>query len=216
MGSGFLDIITNKEKLQKELVFYSLFLMVFENFVSHWMEQVRSFYANSYSWDESKNKLLCSFVKPITKEGEVRFVPDKDAEKKYINDVLHLEKNKDGNWNPKLSLFRWMVDFGLIEESDFETLSKCYDKRNVYGHEIASCLEKLVPVEDKQLLMNLIDIAKEASKKWILMVEIPTNPDMVNESFLDDNGEYKEPDVISGFDVFYTLVLANLKDIFDE
>ena len=216
MDSGFLDIITNKEKLQKELVFYSLFLMVFENFVSHWMEQVRSFYANSYSWDESKNKLLCSFVKPITKEGEVRFVPDKDAEKKYINDVLHLEKNKDGNWNPKLSLFRWMVVFGLIEESDFETLSKCYDKRNVYGHEIASCLEKLVPVEDKQLLMNLIDIAKEASKKWILMVEIPTNPDMVNESFLDDNGEYKEPDVISGFDVFYTLVLANLKDIFDE
>lgn len=216
MDSGFLDIITNKEKLQKELVFYSLFLMVFENFVSHWMEQVRSFYANSYSWDESKNKLLCSFVKPITKEGEVRFVPDKDAEKKYINDVLHLEKNKDGNWNPKLSLFRWMVGFGLIEESDFETLSKCYDKRNVYGHEIASCLEKLVPVEDKQLLMNLIDIAKEASKKWILMVEIPTNPDMVNESFLDDNGEYKEPDVISGFDVFYTLVLANLKDIFDE
>ena len=216
MDSGFLDIITNKEKLQKELVFYSLFLMVFENFVSHWMEQVRSFYANSYSWDESKNKLLCSFVKPITKEGEVRFVPDKDAEKKYINDVLHLEKNKDGNWNPKLSLFRWMVGFGLIEESDFETLSKCYDKRNVYGHEIASCLEKLVPVEDKQLLMNLIDIAKEASKKWILMVEIPTNPDMVNESFLDDNGEYTEPDVISGFDVFYTLVLANLKDIFDE
>ena len=216
MDSGFLDIITNKEKLQKELVFYSLFLMVFENFVSHWMEQVRSFYANSYSWDESKNKLLCSFVKPITKEGEVRFVPDKDAEKKYINDVLHLEKNKDGNWNPKLSLFRWMVGFGLIEESDFETLSKCYDKRNVYGHEIASCLEKLVPVEDKQLLMNLIDIAKEASKKWILMVEIPTNPDMVNESFLDDNGEYKEPDVISGIDVFYTLVLANLKDIFDE
>lgn len=216
MDSGFLDIITNKEKLQKELVFYSLFLMVFENFVSHWMEQVRSFYANSYSWDESKNKLLCSFVKPITKEGEVRFVPDKDADKKYINDVLHLEKNKDGNWNPKLSLFRWMVGFGLIEESDFETLSKCYDKRNVYGHEIASCLEKLVPVEDKQLLMNLIDIAKEASKKWILMVEIPTNPDMVNESFLDDNGEYKEPDVISGFDMFYTLVLANLKDIFDE
>ena len=216
MDSDFLDIITNNEKLQKELVFYSLFLMVFENFVSHWMEQVRSFYANSYSWDESKNKLICSFVKPITKEGEVRFVPDKDAEKKYINDVLHLEKNKDGHWNPKLSLFRWMVGFGLIEENDFDTLSKCYDKRNLYGHEIASCLEKLVPVEDKQLLMNLINIAKEASRKWILMVEIPTNPDMDYDSFLDENGQYKEPDVISGFDMFYTLVLANLKDIFDE
>ena len=26
----------------------------------------------------------------------------------------------------------------------------------------------------------------------------------------------KEPDIISGFDIFYSLVLANLKDIFDE
>jgi hypothetical protein len=64
--------------------------------------------------------------------------------------------------------------------------------------------------------MNLINIAKEASRKWILMVEIPTNPDMDYDSFLDENGQYKEPDVISGFDMFYTLVLANLKDIFDE
>lgn len=216
MNSEFFDIVTDKDKIRKELIYYSLFMMVFENFVSYWMEETRSFYANSYSWDKDKNKLICSFVKPLTKDGETIFVPDKNAQQKYNKDVLQLEKGKDGKNNPKLSLFRWMVNFGLIEEADFQTLSKCYDKRNIYGHEIASCLENQVPVEDKQLLKELINIAKEASRKWILMVEIPTNPDEVNEPFFDENGEYKEPDVISGFDMFYSLVLVNLKDIFDE
>ena len=216
MDSDFFDIVTDREKIRKELIYYSLFLMVFENFVSFWMEETRSFYANSFSWDENNNKVFSSFVKRLTKDGETSFVPDKDAENKYTNDVLRLEKGKDGKNNPKLSLFRWMVNFGLIEESDFQTLSKCYDKRNIYGHEIASCLEKKVAVEDKQLLNDLINIAKKASKNWILMVEIPTNPEIINESFFDEKGEYKEPDVISGFDMFYTLVLANLKDIFDE
>lgn len=216
MDSDFFDIVTDHEKIRKELIFYSLFLMVFENFVSFWMDQTRSFYANSFSWDEKRQNLICSFVKHITKDGKMTFVQDKEAEKKYINKVLHLEKNKDGNWNPKLSLFRWMVNFGLIEDNDFQTLSRCYDKRNIYGHEIASCLERVVPKEDKQLLKDLINIAKEASRKWILMVEMPTNPDIDNESLFDEKGEYKEPDVISGFDMFYTLVLANLKDIIDE
>lgn len=216
MDTDFYDIVTDREKIRKELIYYSLFLMVFENFVSHWMEESRSFFANSYSWDENKKKLICNFVKPITRNGEMKFVPDKDAENKYINDVLHLEKNKNGNWNPKLSLFRWMVGFGLIEENDFLTLSKCYEKRNIYGHEIASCLERKVSAEDKKLLIDLINIAKAASRNWILMVEIPTDPDIENESFFDENGEYKEPEIISGFDIFYSLVLANLKDIFDE
>lgn len=216
MDSDFFDIVTNREKIRKELIFYSLFLMVFENFVSYWMDQVRSFYANSFSWDEDRKTLICNFVKPCTKNGKMEFVPDKDKEREFNDEVFHLVKKKDGNWNPKLSLFRWMVNFGLIEEKDFQTLSRCYDKRNIYGHEIASCLEKVVPLEDKQLLKDLIKIAKKASRQWILNVEIPTNPDIENESLFDENGEYKEPHVISGFDMFYTLVLTNLKDILDE
>ena len=216
MDSDFFDIVTDREKIRKELIFYSLFLMVFENFVSYWMDQVRSFYANGFSWDENRKKLICNFVKPHTNNGKMEFVPDKNKEREFNNKVFHLVKRKDGNWNPKLSLFRWMVNFGLIEEKDFHTLSRCYDKRNLYGHEIASCLEKIVPKEDKQLLKDLINIAKEASKKWILMVEIQTNPDIENDSLFDENEEYKEPQVVTGFDMFYALVLTNLKDILEE
>ena len=44
MNVDFLDIVTSKEKIQKELIFYSLFLMFFENVVNHWKETFRSFF----------------------------------------------------------------------------------------------------------------------------------------------------------------------------
>ena len=216
MDSDFLEIVSNKEKIQKELVFYSLFLMVFENFVSFWMEQSRSFYANDFSWDEENKKLICKFSKREVENGEIRFVADKEAEKKYIDEVLHTIKYKNGNWNPKMSLFRWMVAFGLIEENDYSILEKCYELRNTYGHEIASCIERYVTKEEKQSLKMLIEIAKKASRNWILMVEIPANPDYKYSDFLDDKGNYKEPEIYSGFDLFYSLVLMNLKEIIDE
>ena len=87
---------------------------------------------------------------------------------------------------------------------------------DTYGHEIASCLEKYVTKEEKQALQKLIDIAKKANRNWILKVEIPTNPGFKYSDFLDEAGNYKEPEVYSGFDLFYSLVLMNLKEVFDE
>lgn len=42
MSTDFINIVSYKDRLQKELIFYSLFLMVFENFVSHWKENIHS------------------------------------------------------------------------------------------------------------------------------------------------------------------------------
>jgi hypothetical protein len=216
MDSDFLEIVTNKEKIQKELIFYSLFLMVFENFVSFWKEQSISFYANDFSWDEERKKLICKFSKKKMKNGKTIFVPDEKAREKCTKKIFQTIKSKNGNWNPKLSLFHWMVGFGLIEKEDYSILEKCYRLRNVYGHEIASCIERYVTKEEKQSLKMLIEIAKKASRNWILMVEIPANPDYKYSDFLDDKGNYKEPEVYSGFDLFYSFVLMNLKEILDE
>lgn len=57
MNTDFLDIVTNREKIQKELIFYSLFLMVFENFVHHWKETIRSFFSNGFAKDEQTGVL---------------------------------------------------------------------------------------------------------------------------------------------------------------
>ena len=66
------------------------------------------------------------------------------------------------------------------------------------------------------LLKSLISISNKAAKQWILEVELPTSAPEELKNFIDKNGKYNEPDVISGTQLFYSLVLENLKDIITE
>lgn len=214
MESKFLDIVLDETRLKKELLFYSLFLMVFENFVSNWKETITFFYSNGFTTDE-KNGEPIYFVKTITKEGNMSFVKDKQAEKEFNDKVFHLVKNTNGNYNPKLSMFKWMSNNSIIDKDDYEILSKCYDKRNEYAHGIAQCLERYVTKEEKDLLKSLMQIGEKASKNWFYEIELPTTPSEELEKYVDDNGTYIPPDdVITGINIFYSLLRANLNDIF--
>lgn len=211
MSTDFINIVSDKDRLQKELIFYSLFLMVFENFVSHWKETIRSFYSNGMAIDEQTGKYY-DFVKVKWHDGQCFTTKDKDKEQQFNRTVFQRIK-RNGNNNPKLSMFDWMVDFKLIEREDFDILVKCYDKRNEYAHIIAGCLNQFVTNEEKNLLKSLISISNKAAKQWILEVELPTSAPEELNNFIDENGKYNEPDVISGTQLFYSLVLENLKDI---
>ena len=214
MNSDFLDIVADRSKLQKELVFYSLFLMVFENFVSHWKETARSFFSNGFAIDDQTGEQI-DFVKRILVDGKVLYVKDKKREDEFNKMVFHRIK-RNGRNNPKLSLFKWMADSQFIDAEDFAILEKCYSKRNDYAHSIAKCLNHYVTQEEKDLLKSLIAISEKAAKKWILEIEILASPPEYLDILLDEEGNYNSPDdVISGTQMFYSLVLANLKDIFD-
>lgn len=147
MSTDFINIVSDKDRLQKELIFYSLFLMVFENFVSHWKETIRSFYSNGMAIDEQTGKYY-DFVKVKWHDGQCFTTKDKDKEQQFNRTVFQRIK-RNGNNNPKLSMFDWMVDFKLIEREDFDILVKCYDKRNEYAHNIAGCLNQFVTNEEK-------------------------------------------------------------------
>lgn len=215
MNTDFFDIITNKEKIQKELIFYSLFLMVFENFVHHWKDTIRSFFSNGYAIDDETGEDIF-FLKSVQRNGKILYIKDKEREKVFNNKIFHLVKTGN-NYNPKLSMFRWMANSQFIDDKDYETLKQCYEKRNEYAHDIAGCLNRFVTKEEKRLLKSLITISEKAAKNWILEIEIPTSPPEHLDFLLDDEGNYNPPDdVISGTQMFYSLVLANLKDIFDE
>ena len=84
-----------------------------------------------------------------------------------------------------------------------------------YAHGIAQCLERYVTKEEKDLLKSLMQIGEKASKKWFYEIELPTTPYEELEKYIDDNGNYTPPDdVITGTDIFYSMLRANLKDIF--
>lgn len=215
MNTDFIDIVTNKDKIQKELIFYSLFLMVFENFVNHWKETIRSFYSNAFAKDEHTGEYY-DFVKVTWIDGVWHTSRDKKKEQEFNKEVFQRVKKNEKN-NPKLSMFRWMTDSQFIDEEDYAILEKCYDKRNKYAHDIAGCLDRFVTKEEKELLKSLIVISEKAAKNWILEIEIPTSSSEDLDTLLDDEGNYNPPDdVISGTQMFYSLVLANLKDILDE
>ena len=75
MSTDFINIVSDKDRLQKELIFYSLFLMVFENFVSHWKETIRSFYSNGMAIDEQTGKYY-DFVKVKWHDGQCFTIKD--------------------------------------------------------------------------------------------------------------------------------------------
>lgn len=214
MDSDFLDIVLDENRLKKELLFYSLFLMVFENFVSNWKETITFFYSNGFATDETTEEPFY-FVKTINKDGNMIFVKDKQAEKDFNKKVFQLVKSTNGNNNPKLSMFKWMANNSIIDDDDYELLSKCYDKRNEYAHGIAQCLERYVTTEEKELLKSLMQIGEKASKNWFYEIELPTSPYEELEKYIDENGNYNPPeDVVTGTSVLYTLLRANLNDIF--
>lgn len=214
MNTDFLDIIGDKDKLQKELIFYSLFLMVFENFVSHWKETIRSFYSNGFAKDEQTGEYY-DFVKVRWIGRECHTSKDKEKEKQFNQEVFQRVK-RNGKNSPKLSMFRWMTDNHFVDEEDYSVLENCYNKRNEYAHGIDSCLERYVTKGEKVLLKSLIEISKKASKNWVYNIELPTSPETELEKFVDDKGNYCPPEVYTGTELFYTLVLSNLNDIFNE
>lgn len=162
MNTDFLDIVTNREKIQKELIFYSLFLMVFENFVHHWKETIRSFFSNGFAKDEQTGEYY-DFVKVTWIDGVCHTSRDKEKEKDFNRRVYQRVK-KNGKNNPKLSMFRWMADSLFIDDEDYTILEKCYDRRNEYAHDIAGCLNRFVTKEEKGLLKSLIAISVKATK----------------------------------------------------
>lgn len=212
MNTVFFDIVVDKEKIQKELIFYSLFLLVFENFVSFWKETTRTFFSNGFAIDDETGKQI-DFVKQKIVDGKFLNVRDKDKETEYNNLVFH--RTKDGiKLKQKLSLFDWLVELQFINEEDYTILEKCYHQRNEYAHSIAECLHRYVSKEEKELLKSLIKISEKAARNWISEVEIPTSPPETLADLMDEDGNYCPPDeIFSGTQIFHTLVLHNLKDI---
>lgn len=215
MKSDFFDIVSNKEKIQKELIFYSLFLMVFENFVSGWKETIRSYYTNGIAKDEQTGEYY-DFVKVKWVDGVCHTSRDKEKEKSF-NQIVFQRVKKNSKNNGKLSMFRWMADFQIIDDNDYYVLEKCYDRRNEYAHNIAGCLNRFVTKEEKELLKSFMEINKKATVKWIKEIELHTTPPEELASFVDEKGNYNPPEeIISGIEIFYSLVLAHLKDIIEE
>lgn len=222
MASELYNNISDTNKLEKQFLFYSSFLLVFENLVSVWKQGICFLYlqdleAVNNDSDEfitqTRFVLTCrdtffnQFRKFITPEI-----------KKRLNNEVYKTKNSRNKQRPEpLSIFRWMLRKGFICLNDYKILYKCHSKRNSYAHEIDRCLRTSISEEDKQLLRDMINISERASQKWVYRVTIPSNKENQHlVDYVDSAGNKIDPkpeDLLTGTSIFYSLVLSNLETI---
>lgn len=202
------ELLSNEKKLKKELVFASLFIMTYENFVSSWEETILSFFANQTEFID--DKVVYSFTKPVF-NGTQDWLPDKEEEKRYRDRVYHRIKKKDNNWDYELSFFDFMKEFGLIDEKDYANLERIRKIRNDYSHEMTKVLFS-EPIQDARALFDeLIKIRKKSNEFWIREVEIPISAD---DRLLDENGVFQSPEWVASMqDIFFDVIITNaMKD----
>lgn len=222
MASEFYNNVSDKDKLEKLLLFYSSFLLVFENIVSVWKQGICFLYlqdidavnCNSQKFItqtrfvlSSRDSFFHQFRKSIT--PEIR---------KKLNNEVYKTKNSRNKQRPEpLSIFRWMLRKDFICLNDYKILYKCHSIRNSYAHEIGCCLRTSISEEDKQMLRDMINISERASQNWAYRVTIPSNKDKQHLiDYVDSAGNKIEPkpeNLLTGTSIFYSLVLSNLDNI---
>ena len=177
----FTDL--NVENVKQRLIFNSLFVMAYEQFINGWEDILRAFYSDSIIFEEGKSPSGFSSVK---------------AEKDFIANVLQVYKNKNGKVIKGLSICKSLLNLNMIDSEDFNVLKDVHEKRNKFVHEFP-LLSLNVTNEDKALLSKFMEIRSKASKRWILEVEISTNPPEWNASFIDSDGNFVPPE--EAFDI---------------
>ena len=225
MNTTLLDNVNNKEQLEKQLLFYSSFLMVFENLSCLWKQAICFLYTNCtnavYNHYDiyvcSKRFLLLSrddFYKYLLKNCNTEI-------RNKLNKEVYKTKYRGKKLRPEpLSIFRWMLKRNFICLEDYRILYKCHSMRNKYAHEIDRCLRTFISKDDKTLLQKMIDVAIKASQNWICKVTIPSHQDKQHLiEHYDSSGSKIKPqpeNILSGVSIFYSLVLANLEEIIYE
>ena len=228
--TDFYDIVNDKEAITRQMVFFSTFILVFENFVSTWKQAIFHLYLYCYyqiKENENKDKGERTFVcNERFKYLDITSFQNLTKQNPIIQSAFDKEVWKPNNVsfnNQKLSsersMFYWMKKNLFIEENDMCVLLQAHKRRCDFAHEIDINLRKKINTEDLNLLKKLISISQKASANWVLKVTLPSNKTNSKVDFFDDKGNKVEPNkdnILTGTSIFYSLVLSNINDIIDN
>lgn len=217
MKNDFFDIVNDKELLQNHLAFCGAFIMAYDNFVTTWEQGVYFLY------DNCKTAVINGDDKFNIGKSFVRVDWGKFEDYKQNNDLkcfIECEykslkrKYKVKKGNP---LFLWMSEHKFIESADVCILEECRSYRNTYAHNLDNTLKQRISLDDKNLLKSLIAISERASQMWVYKVTIPSHPNNQHlVDYYDADGNKVEPkpeNLLTGTNLFYSLVLSNLDNI---
>lgn len=204
MSNEYFDIVNDKEKMQKHLVFCSTFLLVHEYFISSWKQGIFFLFTHCKNDIDSNSDIFYT-------DSKFRKIRYEDFEQRVKKEPL--EKSVKGLLKDNSQIVRWMLSHGFITESESAILTKCRKQRNIYAHELDQTLKKSITKEEKELFESLVKISISASQKWNNKVKgsSPTVKDFFDE--LADMYDIERLKFKTNTELFYSLTLANIKDI---
>ena len=195
------DIVLNKESIRKNLSFYGLFIMVYEQFFNEFYNRIYNLFADD-SIMIIDNDILVN--KHSRFEG-IKFTKDKvqDIQIKKLKDIFSLDNDF------VFSMYKWMSENYLITNDEFEKLKKIKERRNTITHELYNLVVSDNIVEyDKELFSELIKIRNNAFKNWIDYYEfIDENNDFTLVPTIKIDGELVDLD---------NFIINSIKDIVNE
>ena len=207
MSNEYLDIVKDKEKLQKHLIFCSAFLLVHEYFISSWKQGIFFLYTHCKNDIDSNSDIFHTdaHFKKIRYNKFQENIKNASLEKS-VKDILKSNSR----------IVQWMLSHEFITVSEAETLKKCRDQRNIYAHELDQTLKESITKEEKELFDSLVSMSINASHKWNDKVR-GSSPNIKN--FFDELADYYGIERLkfkTNTELFYSLTLENIKDIIHE
>ncbi len=146
----WLDNITDKNILQDNLTFTSLYVAVYEHMADYVVSNLKSFLCN---WGIKDGKEYYSETDRYKVEIKNRIVDDK------------------GNKDITKSSFLWLIDNDAITKADYQIFLDAKLLRNKYAHELTSVIYQGVNVSEIKLFFDMFRVYQKISKWYFINIE---------------------------------------------
>ena len=146
----WLNNITDKNILQDNMTFVSLYIAIFENMTDYVVSNTKSF--------------LCDWS---IKDGKEIYKETIEYKGKIKNRIIDEKGNKDVT---KAS-FLWLVDNGAITQEDYDCFLDIKKVRNRYAHELTSVIYQGVCEPEIKLFFDMFSIYRKIGKWYFINIE---------------------------------------------
>lgn len=190
---NWLENITDKDFLQDNMTFASLYIAVYENLIDYVASNIKFF--------------LCDYA---LKDGK-EVCRETEAYKVQIKNRIVDEK---GNRNAIKAPFLWLVDRGAITVSEYGRFLELKEIRNRYAHEMVNVIYHGIDKVELGSLFDLLELYRKIGRWFFLNIEaVIMGEDLPEEADLEK--VRTGPDIMFGIilDVLYNRKSEEYKEL---
>ena len=146
--------LVNKDYLQDNLTFTSLFIALYENMTDYVVSNVKDFLCDIGIKD---GKMFCEVTEAYREQIQKRVVDD------------------NGNRDISKASFLWLVDHSAIIAADFDKFLQIKKVRNKYAHELFNVIKTGLTETEITLLFDMHSLYRKISLWFFNEIEKPTS-----------------------------------------